>query len=134
MQNGFYAVFEVAKSSSKVVFKRSFNKVDEFFAYVGGLIGTILGLMLFMGNFSLMSFELDVAQRFLRDGDGRRVDFSGFSVFSYFAYLLFRAGSLCGLCRGWVEMRRKVACRQEMVKQLDVRLFLQRFNYLERGL
>ena len=51
-----YAGFMLFKSSSKTIYKRTFNKFDEFFSYVGGLIGTILGLMLFMGNFSLMSF------------------------------------------------------------------------------
>ena len=61
-----YARFYLMKSSSQTTYKRSFNKVDEFFSYVGGLIGTILGFMLFMEKFSLMSFELDVAQGFFR--------------------------------------------------------------------
>ena len=107
--------------------------MDEFFSYVGGLIGTILGLMLFMGNFSLMSFELDVAQKFFRFGEDERADFSSFNIFSYFAYLLYKAGDFCGWCGEWKDMRRKVECKEEMLKQLDVKLFLQRFSFLERA-
>lgn len=47
-----YATLIIAKSSISKAYARSFNKVDQFFSYVGGLVGTILGLMLFMGNFT----------------------------------------------------------------------------------
>ena len=61
-----YASFFMMKSSTKTTYQRSFNKIDEFFSYVGGLIGTILGFMLFMKHFSLMAFELDIAQKFFK--------------------------------------------------------------------
>ena len=121
------------KSSSTSTYKRSFNKIDEFFSYVGGLIGTILGFMLFMSHFSLMAFELDLSQRLFKKKDGTRMDFSDFNVCTYFAYLAYRVGSLCGLCQDWGEMKEKVACKEEMVKQLDVKLLLQRLSFLERA-
>lgn len=63
-KNHGFGSFVFFKSSSQTTYKRSFNKADEFFSYVGGLIGTILGFMFFMSNFSLMSFELDIARKF----------------------------------------------------------------------
>lgn len=54
--NDNYASFYFMKSATKTTYQRSFNKVDQLFSYVGGLIGTILGFMLFMGNFTMMSF------------------------------------------------------------------------------
>ena len=114
-------------------YHRSFNKIDEFFSYIGGLIGTILGFMLFMNNFSLMSFELDIAQRFFQYKKDENNDFSSFNIFSYFGYLVFKAGSFCGLCKNWSETKKKVTCKEEMLKQLDVQLFLQRFSFLERA-
>ena len=63
------ASFFLAKPSIKTSYTRAFSKIDEFFSYVGGLIGTILGLMLFMTNFSLMAFELDLAQHFFKNDD-----------------------------------------------------------------
>ena len=56
VSNGIYARFMYLKSSSSTTYKRTFNKIDEFFSYVGGLIGTILGFMVFMDKFSLMAF------------------------------------------------------------------------------
>lgn len=61
-----YSSFYFLKSSSKTTYSRAFNKIDQFFSYVGGLIGTILGVMLFMGNFAFMSFELDISQRIFK--------------------------------------------------------------------
>ena len=58
--------------------------------------------MLFMNNFSLMSFELDIAQRFFKYREDEKNNFTGFNILSYFGYLVFKAGSFCGLCKGWV--------------------------------
>ena len=49
------------RSSTTTTYERAFNKIDEFFSYIGGLVGTILGLMLFMEGFTNMSYELDLA-------------------------------------------------------------------------
>ena len=131
---GLYSLFAFRKSSQKTTYIRKFNKVDEFFSYVGGLIGTILGFMLFMNNFSLMAFELDLSQRFFKDKNGENNNFSNFNIFAYFVYLLYKAGSFCGLCKGWKETKKKVSCKDEMLKQLDIHLFLQRFSFLERSM
>ena len=103
-----YASFLFFKASSKTIYERTFNKVDEFFSYVGGLIGTILGLMLFMSNFSLMSFELDIAQRYFKYSHEDKMDASCFNIFSYFSYLFYKAGAFCGLCKRWKSMKKKV--------------------------
>jgi hypothetical protein len=56
-----YATFFIMKSSKSTSYVRSFNKVDSFFSYVGGLVGTILGLMLFMQKFTEMAYELNLS-------------------------------------------------------------------------
>ena len=78
---------------------------------MGGLIGTILGFMIFMGNFSLMAFELDVAQRYFKYSDGEKTDFSSFNIFSYFLYLFYKVGSFCNLCKDWKAMKKQVDCK-----------------------
>ena len=40
------------KSPVSVSYTRSFNKVDNYFSYVGGLIGTILGFMVVLSAYS----------------------------------------------------------------------------------
>ena len=48
--------------------------------------------------------------------------------------MIYRVGSYVGLCKSWREMKRRVYCKDEMLKQLDVKLILQRLNFLERGM
>ena len=40
------------KSSETVTYKRGFNKIDTYFSYVGGLVGTIIGLIFIMGPYT----------------------------------------------------------------------------------
>jgi len=54
--NDNYASFFLMKSSSSVAYQRSFNKIDSFLSYVGGLVGTILGFMLIVQAYTEMSF------------------------------------------------------------------------------
>ena len=81
---------------------------------MGGLIGTILGFMLFMKHFSLMSFELDIAEKFFKYEDGEDINFKCFNIFTYFLYLIYKVGSYVGLCKSWREMKRRVDCKEEM--------------------
>lgn len=57
-----YASFYLMKASSSTIYTRSFSKLDTFFSYVGGLVGTILGFMLIIQRFAEMSYELDLSQ------------------------------------------------------------------------
>jgi hypothetical protein len=96
--------FFLMKSSASITYKRSFNKVDQLFSYVGGLVGTILGFMLFMNKFSLMAFELDMAQRSFRYREDEDSDFSDFNIFTYFGFIFFKVASYFNLCKGWKKM------------------------------
>ena len=40
------------KSPKLTTYTRTFNKVDEYLSYVGGLIGTIIGLMFLLGKYN----------------------------------------------------------------------------------
>ena len=89
--------------------------------------------MLFMEKFSLKSFELDIAQNFFQGRNDGKMDFSAFNIFSYFRYLFYQVGSFFGFCKSWRKVKEEITCKGEMVKQLDVKLLLQRFNFLERA-
>ena len=98
--NDIYASFYLMKSASKTTYSRSFNKLDQLYSYVGGLIGTILGVMLFMGNFTLMSFELDISKRLMKYKD-ENIDFSDFNLISFILYQIYRAGKYFGFFKNW---------------------------------
>ena len=50
--NDQYVKLIFVKSPIDRTYKRSFNKLDNYFSYVGGLIGTILGIIFIMNMFS----------------------------------------------------------------------------------
>ena len=61
----------ITKSSSSVVYHRSFNKVDAYFSYVGGLVGTIIGLIFIMELYTEKAYELSLARKLFLDNDSQ---------------------------------------------------------------
>ena len=92
------ASFYLTKSGIKTTYKRSFTKIDRWFAYVGGLIGTTLGFMIFMNKFVLMAFELDIASKFFKYRN-EEVDFSNFNVFTFILFWIYKIGTWVGCCK-----------------------------------
>ena len=76
--NDTYANVKFMKSPITTTYERSFNKFDEYFAYVGGLIGTIIGLMFIMESFSENSFSVSIGNELFTDDEGRKIPSSSF--------------------------------------------------------
>ena len=49
------------------MYKRGFNKIDTYFSYVGGLVGTIIGLIFIMGPYTEKTYEISLAKKVLLD-------------------------------------------------------------------
>lgn len=47
-----YVQINFVKSSTSTVYTRSFNKIDSFLSYVGGLVGTTLIIFIVLGAYS----------------------------------------------------------------------------------
>jgi hypothetical protein len=60
-----YAQLFFYKSSTSVTYNRSYYKVDEFFSYVGGLVGVIMGGMMLLSAYNQDSFEFSLAKDLL---------------------------------------------------------------------
>lgn len=112
------------KSSKSTNYARSFNKLDAFFSYVGGLVGTILGLMFIVASFTSMAYELELAERICRFSEDKMNDFGCFSLLSYCAFVVYKIGKLCGLGKSYTTMLQADECSEEVSKQLDVQLML----------
>jgi hypothetical protein len=50
--SGTYAVITLSKASKSVTYTRNFNKLDSYLSYVGGLVGTIIGVIFIMGFYT----------------------------------------------------------------------------------
>lgn len=47
-----YASMSFRKSSNTIVYSRSFAKVDDYFSYIGGLVGSALVIFFMMKEYS----------------------------------------------------------------------------------
>ncbi len=61
-----YAQISFNKASFTTTYTRNFNKVDTYFSYVGGLIGTIIGLMFILNSYSQKAYEISIAHKLFK--------------------------------------------------------------------
>lgn len=108
--NDRYSSFFFMKSARSTTYSRSFNKLDSFFSYVGGLVGTILGFMFLVANFTSMAYELDLAERICRYKEDKLNDFTSFSLLYYCMYIVYSISKLCGFEKHFKTMRQADEC------------------------
>ena len=118
------------KSATSTTYSRSFHKLDTFFSYVGGLVGTILGFMFLVTNFTSMAYELELAERICRYKEDKDNEFTSFSLLSYCMFILYCISKLCGQGNRFKTMKQADECSEEAARQLDVQLMLERLLFL----
>ena len=89
------------KSLRKTTYERSFNKVDEYFSYVGGLIGTIIGLIFIMEFNTEMAYEVSIAKKLMVDNNHEEISSKSFNIFYYFSIQLKSLLSKCKYEPDW---------------------------------
>lgn len=78
------------KAATKQTIKRSFNKVDAYFSYVGGLVGTIIGLIFIMGPFTEKAYELSLARKVMVTNEKEDIESQSFNV-GYFLLMYVKS-------------------------------------------
>lgn len=67
MVNGnTYVSISFSKSNRNTVYTRAFNKIDDFFSYIGGLIGSALAAFFILKSYSEKAFLMDLASNILQ--------------------------------------------------------------------
>lgn len=61
--NSQYVQIMFTKSSTSTIFTRSFNKIDDYFSYVGGLVGTVLLFFFILSGYSEKSYVIEIASQ-----------------------------------------------------------------------
>jgi len=64
-----YANILFSKATNTVTYTRSFSKVDAYFSYVGGLVGTIIGLIFILQFYTQKAFEISISHRLFKNSD-----------------------------------------------------------------
>lgn len=52
-------------------------------SYIGGLVGTLIGLIFFMGPYTEKAYELSLAKKIMTNNDKKEIPSSSFNVFYF---------------------------------------------------
>ena len=85
------------KSSISIKIERDFRKADDTLSYVGGLFSSILALLIIIGFYNELSFEIDMARIVLHDNNNDTIDSDSFHFLSYSGYMVFLLFSKIGI-------------------------------------
>ena len=93
-----YAQVMFSKGASTTTYTRSFNKIDAYFSYVGGLVGTIIGLIFILNNYTQKAYEISISHKLFKDGEGKDINSNSFSFF-YFIAMMVKGLLNCFCCK-----------------------------------
>ena len=133
MVNDKYGEIIFRKSPISRTYERSFNKIDEYFSYVGGLMGTILALIFILDFFSEKAFGASLASEVYHDDDNQHISSTKFHI-GYVIPIAIKEilGAFgCDVCN-WESTDYYMRCIDEVDSQLDVAGLLKRIIYLEK--
>ena len=99
------AEFGFRKSSKKVTYSRAFNKFDAYFSYVGGLVGTIIGLIFIMKPYTEKSYEVSFAKKVMVDNEKKDIPSESFNIIYFFLMYIRKFFTFCGCDPGWQKVK-----------------------------
>ena len=129
--NDTYFELVIHKDPITVTYSRSFNKIDEYLAYVGGLLGFIMVFMFALSYFAEKAYGVSIAGALFNDDDDKPIDSGGFHFLYTFPTALqdYLPSLFCGnKCPKSGEYCKYI---EEMDEQLDVAAILKRIMFLE---
>ena len=124
----------IMKSSEKTTYTRSFNKVDEYLSYVGGLIGTIIGFMFIMEKYNEKAYEISLSTRLLRDDSGENIPSSHFHLGYYLLCLVKEILDFFGCKPNWKKTQVFLESSEEMSSQLDVAYLMRKLLFMDAAI
>jgi hypothetical protein len=93
------------KSSKSVTYTRSFNKLDTYFSYVGGLIGTIFTLVFIVGKYTEVAYEVSLSKKVFLSNDKKELSTGTFNFLTYFKLMLKKMLNTLGCNPDWPKIQ-----------------------------
>ena len=127
--DNIYSQLIFTKSSISTTYTRSFNKFDQYFSYVGGLISTFLTIFWIFSVYSQQCFSIDIAEEIFTITED-----NSHSCYNFLYFISVNVKSLLN-CIGvqwqWKKSDQFIHALHEMEKQVSVEYLLKRINFLE---
>ena len=114
-----------------MTYKRTFNKLDAYFSYVGGLVGTIIGLIFIMGPYTEKAYEVSLARKVLLANDGAEISSRSYHL-GYFLLSYLKAFlDLVGVNPDWPRVRAYDEASDEVSSQIDVTYIVRKLIFID---
>jgi hypothetical protein len=125
-----FATVAFSKATTTVTYTRSFNKVDSYFSYVGGLIGTIIGLIFIFNFYTQTAFEISISHKLFRDENGENINSNSFNMLYFLLMAIKRVFNFLKLNINWPKTQIYIDCCREIKHQLDITYILKKVMLL----
>lgn len=119
------------KSTSVATYSRSFNKIDAYFSYVGGLVGTIIGLIFIMSFYTEKAYEVSLARKVFLDENRTPIRSSSFSIFYYFSMTLKKLLDFARVRPNWPKTETYIRSCEEVCMQIDIAYLVRKLMFVD---
>jgi len=119
------------KANKKVTYYRTFNKVDTYLSYIGGLVGTLIGMIFIMGPYTEKSYEISLAKKVMKDNDHEEILSENFNLFAYLLMGLKQLLAIIGCDPNWKKTQSFIDSSEEITMQLDIAYILRKIIFLD---
>ena len=119
------------KSPRTVTYIRSFNKYDDYFSYVGGLVGTIIGMIFIMGNYTEKTYEVSLAKKVLLNNDSEEIESNSFNMGYWFMMYVKRMLNFFKCDPDWPKVQMYLNSCEEVSMQIDITYMVRKLMFLD---
>ena len=96
-----YCYINFFRAPNSLVIKREFQKILDSFAYVGGLLGSFLLILIIIVFYNEGSFELNFASALYLPEDGSPTTFRKYNLFYYILQGIYMTFRIIGIRLDW---------------------------------
>ena len=93
-----YARILFEQSSTSVFYSRYYTRIDDFLAYVGGLISSAIAVMFILSFYNEICYYISIGSKLFLYDEHNRIRSSAFNLWKFVAFGLCKIGRLFGCC------------------------------------
>ena len=94
-----YARILFEQASNSVDYIRTYNRIDDFLAYVGGLISSAIAVIFVMSFYSEFCYYISVANKLYVHDREKKIDSDGYHLLLFFGHCFAKIGRAFGCCK-----------------------------------
>ena len=94
-----YARVLFEQSSTSVIYYRSYNRVDDFLAYVGGLISSAIAIIFIMSFYNEFSYYISIGDKLFVHDKEKYINSGSYNILLFFCHCFVKFGNMFGCCK-----------------------------------